>query len=113
MRFMKKKGLGILVSVMLVGGFVFATQYDCATCNGTGETMCRSCHGTGEKTCLSCGGSGKVMVQNPNFRIDNGQPVMIKEDCSNCGGSRRVSCSNCNGGSVRCRSCNGRGYFYE
>lgn len=110
---MKKKCIGILLVLSFVSGFLFATQYDCATCNGTGERPCTSCRGRGEKACIYCGGSGKTWVQNPDFGIGNGQPVMIQEECSNCGGSRYVSCSNCNGGSVRCRSCNGRGYFYE
>lgn len=97
-----------------------AGEVTCPTCNRTGREVCPECHGSCRVRCSACWGSGSVsetetetyQEYNPSTgRTETKtRTKIVQRQCSNCGGSGRITCPRCHGfGWITCRTCSGRG----
>lgn len=93
----------------------------CDCCLGSGETTCVKCNGSALVRCgggiLYCMGRGKNNVYRQESYVDYSfrppkhrtkSVVIGTEDCSNCYGSGKVKCKQCNEGLVQCERCEGK-----
>ncbi|QIW15161.1 hypothetical protein A4G20_01765 [Pasteurellaceae bacterium RH1A] len=91
----------------------FSHPETCSQCSGQGQNRCSSCGGSGKHTCSSCGGSGRQhysVTTYDNQGRANGTRMDFRS-CPNCLGGK-TTCYTCSGrGSVRCKPCDGHGYF--
>ena len=83
----------------------------CVACSSEGRLICTSCNGDSKMSCPDCEGRGYASFAVAAVTsFASAVPVLTRQQCRTCAGSRTVSCPLCDGlGEVRCDTCGGAG----